>query len=46
MEDKECSGLPRAFEDEELQTLMDEDPCQTQEQLAETLNCAQFLISV
>jgi len=35
----------RAFEDEELQTLMNEDPYQTQKQLAETLNCAQSVIS-
>ena len=42
--DGEHSGR-RAFEDEELQTLMNEDPCQTQKQLAETLNCAQSVIS-
>ena len=29
VEDKERSGRPRAFEDEELQALVDEDPCQT-----------------
>ena len=40
MEDKKRSG-PRAFEDEKLQALVDEDPCQTQKQLAEALNCAQ-----
>ena len=45
MEDKERSGRPKAFEDEELQALVDEDPCQTQKQLAKTLNCAQFIIS-
>jgi len=45
VEDKERSRRPRAFEDEELQALVDEDPCQTQKQLAEALNCAQFVIS-
>ena len=39
VEDKERSGRSRAFEDEEVQALVDEDPCQTQKQLAETLNC-------
>ena len=45
VEDKERSGRPRAFEDEELQALVDEDPYQTQKQLAEALNCAQSVIS-
>ena len=45
MEDKERSGRPRAFEDEELQALVDEDPCQMQKQFAEALNCAQSVIS-
>ena len=45
MENKERSGRPRAFEDEELQALVDENPCQTQKQLAEALNCAQSVIS-
>ena len=35
----------RAFEDEKLQALVDEDLCQTQTQLAEALNCAQSIIS-
>ena len=30
VEDKERSGRPRAFKDEELQALVDKDPCQTQ----------------
>ena len=38
--DVERSGRSRAFKDEELQALVNEDPCQTQKQLAETLNCA------
>ena len=45
MEDKERSGRPRAFENEKLQTLVDENPCQTQKQLAKVLNCAQSVIS-
>ena len=44
MEDKERSGRPRIFKDEELQALVDENPCQMQKQLAEALNCAQSLI--
>ena len=45
MEDKERSGRPRAFEDEELQALVDEDPYQMQKQFAEALNCVQSVIS-
>ena len=30
VENKERSGRSRAFEDEELQALVDENPCQTQ----------------
>ena len=32
-EDKERSGPPKKFEDEELEALLDQDPCQTQEEL-------------
>jgi len=39
VEDKERSGRPRAFEDEELQAMVDEDACQMQKQFAEALNC-------
>ncbi|EFN78922.1 Histone-lysine N-methyltransferase SETMAR, partial [Harpegnathos saltator] len=45
VEDKERSGRLRVFEDEELETLVDENPCQTQKQLAKALNCAQSVIS-
>ena len=46
MEDKDRSGRPRAFKDEELEALVDEDPYQTQKQLAETLtHCTQSVIS-
>ena len=37
--------LPRAFEDEELQALVDQDPYQMQKQFAEALNCVQSIIS-
>ncbi|EFN78223.1 Histone-lysine N-methyltransferase SETMAR, partial [Harpegnathos saltator] len=37
VEDKERSGAPKKFEDEELEALLDEDPCQTQNELAESL---------
>ena len=45
VEDKERSRRPKAFEDEELQALLDENPCQMQKQLAEILNCTQSVIS-
>jgi len=44
LEDKERSTGPRALEEEKLQVLVDEDPCQTQKQLAKALNCAQSII--
>ena len=34
LEDKERPGQPKKIEDEELQALLDEDPCQTQQELA------------
>lgn len=43
--DKERSGRPEKFEDLELQALLDEDPCQTQNRLAETLGVSQKTIS-
>lgn len=45
LEDKERPGQPKKFEDEELETLLDQDSCQTQEQLAESLNVTQQTIS-
>ena len=36
--DKEHPGAAKKFEDEELQALLDEDPIQSQQQLAQTLN--------
>ncbi|KAG5339255.1 ANR17 protein, partial [Acromyrmex charruanus] len=38
MEDKECQGQSKKFEDEEVVALLDQDPSQTQEELAESLN--------
>ena len=45
MEDKERSGRPQIFEDQELATLLDEDSCQTQEELAEALGVDRTTIS-
>jgi len=35
IEDKECSGAPKKFEDEELEALLHEDSCHTLAELAE-----------
>ena len=45
LEDEERPGQPKKFEDEELETLYDEDCCQTQEELAESLEVTQAAIS-
>ena len=45
MEDGERPGQPKKFEDEELESLLDEDRCQTQEELAESLGVTQAAIS-
>lgn len=45
IEDKERSGRPAKFEDVELEVLLDEDPCQTQEELAKSLGVDQSTIS-
>jgi [histone H3]-lysine36 N-dimethyltransferase SETMAR len=45
LEDGERPGAPKKFEDDELEALLDEDPCQTQEELAETLGVEQQTIS-
>ena len=37
-EDKERPGQSKKFGDEELEALLDQDPTQTQEELAESLN--------
>lgn len=43
--DKEHGKPPKKFEDAELEALLDEDPCQTEEELAETLNVDQSTVS-
>ena len=45
MEDDERPGQPKKFEDEELEALLDENCCQTQEELAESLGVTQAAIS-
>ena len=45
LEDQERPREPKAFEDEELEALLDEDCCQTQEELAESLGITQADIS-
>ena len=37
VEDKPHCGQPKKFEDKELEALLDEDPTQTQEELANTM---------
>ena len=37
LKDEERPRQPKQFEDEELEALLDEDCCQTQEELAESL---------
>ena len=38
-------GQPKKFEDEELEALLDEDCCQTQEELLESFGVTQAAIS-
>ena len=44
IEDKERSGPSKKFEDEELEALLDQDPCQTQEEVGKTLEVTQQAI--
>lgn len=44
--DKEREGRPATFKDAELEALLDQDPCQTQEELAESLGVTQQAISL
>lgn len=46
VEDKERPGRPQKFEDEELESLLDEDPCQTLKELATSLNVTQAAVSL
>ena len=43
--DKERPGQPKKFDDDELLALLNEDPCQTTTQLAESLGVSQQAIS-
>lgn len=45
VEDAEREGRPKTFSDEELTTLLDEDSCQTQSELATALNITQEDVS-
>ena len=45
LEVEERLGQPKKFEDEKLEALLDEDRCQTQEELAESLGVTQAAIS-
>lgn len=45
IKDKKRPGQPKKFEDEELETLLDEDSCQTQDELANSLGVTQAAIS-
>ena len=45
IKDKERPGPSKKFEDEELETLLNEDSCQTQEKLAESLGVTRQAIS-
>ena len=44
LKDKERPGQPKKFEGEELEALLDEDCCQTQEELAKSLRITQAAI--
>lgn len=44
MKDKERPGQPKKFEDEELEELLDQDPSQTQAEMAEALGVSQQAI--
>ncbi|GBP10453.1 Inositol-3-phosphate synthase 1-B [Eumeta japonica] len=39
LEDKECFGAPKKFEDEKLEELLDQDRCQTLTEFGKTLQC-------
>ncbi len=45
VEDRERPGQQKKFEDAQLEALLDEDPCQTQKELAMALNVNQATIS-
>ena len=45
VDDRPREGRPKTFEDAELEALLDEDPCQTQEELASVLGVTRQAIS-
>jgi len=46
VEDNPHSGQPKKFEDKKLETLLEEDQSETQEELAESLGITQQVVSV
>ena len=46
VEDKPRGGQPKKYEDKELKALLDEDPTQTQEEIADTLGVTQQTVYV
>ena len=45
VDDRPCEGRPKNFKDAELEALLDEDRCQTQEELASELGVIRQAIS-
>ncbi|GIY66878.1 hypothetical protein CDAR_476631 [Caerostris darwini] len=43
--DKECPGQPKKLENDELEALLDQDSCQTQNELTESLTVDRSIIS-
>jgi len=46
LEDAERAGQPKKFENDELEALLDEDCCQTQEEFAESFGVTQAFQNV
>ncbi|GJQ65186.1 hypothetical protein Trydic_g7326 [Trypoxylus dichotomus] len=44
-DDRPCEGRPKTFKDAELEALLDEDPCQTQQELSLALGVTRQAIS-
>ena len=45
VDDRPHKGRPKTFEDAEMEALLDEDPCQTQEEIASALGITRQAIS-
>jgi histone-lysine N-methyltransferase SETMAR len=45
LSDDDRSGAPKKFDDEDLKKILDEDPCQTQQELAESLGVDRTTVS-